>query len=228
LLDSPKRRFAVCSLGAVGPDSFDAFFFAGVAFGFDFEDFGAGFYSGPGVMGGRIVIPIRNDENELISYAGRSVDGSDPKFKFWPEFNKSRILFNHKPAACLVSGFSLSVIVVQGFLACMKVHQAGFPSVVSLLSPSLSEMQKQLLTDNFYLIVLMLDDLELIDRTANRLMEKSFVRVISDPSGRPADTLSVGEIGRLICEITESDQRTLDDANTASGHGRRFRLRGDD
>src|SRR5579864_3491561 len=185
--------------------------------------FGAGFYSGPGVMGGRIVIPIRNDKNELISYAAYSVDGSDPKYKFWPEFNKSRILFNYKPAACLVSGFSLSVIVVQGFLACMKVHQSGFSSVVSLMGPSLSEVHEQLLTDNFYLIGLMLNDSALIDRAANRLMEKSFVRVISDPLGRLPDSLSESEIGRLICDITESDQRTFDDANTASGHGRRFR-----
>jgi CheY-like chemotaxis protein len=185
--------------------------------------FGAGFYSGPGVMTGRIVIPIRNDEGELISYAGRSVDGSDPNYKFWPEFNKSRILFNHKPAACLVTGFSLSVIVVQGFFACMKVHQAGFSSVVSLMGPSLSETQKQILTDNFYLIVLMLNGPESINRNASRLMEESFVRVISDPSGRPPDSLSASEIGRLICGIAESDQRTFDDANTASGRERRFR-----
>jgi DNA primase len=187
------------------------------------QHFGAGFYSGPGVMTGRIVIPIRNGEGELISYAGRSVDSSDPKCKFWPEFNKSRILFNYKPAACLVTGFSLSVIVVQGFLACMKVHQAGFSSVVSLMGPSLSEIQKQILTDNFYLIVLMLNGAESINRNASRLMEESFVRVISDPSGRPPDSLSSSEIGRLICGTAESDQRTFDDANTASGRERRFR-----
>ena len=191
------------------------------------EYFGAGFYSGPGVMTGRIVIPIRNDEGELISYVCRSVDGSDPQYKFWPEFDNSRMLFNYKPAACLVTGFSLSVIVVQGFLACMKVHQAGFSSVVSLMGPSLSEMQKQILTENFYLIVLLLNGPESINRNASRLMKESFVRVIADPSGRPSDSLSAGEIERLLCGI-KSDQHTFDDANTAPGREPRFRPPGND
>src|SRR6202161_1728687 len=37
-------------------------------------EFGVGFYAGPGLMHGRLVIPIHNADGELIAYCGRSVD----------------------------------------------------------------------------------------------------------------------------------------------------------
>jgi hypothetical protein len=43
--------------------------------------FGARFFPGPGGMSGRVVIPISNERGELIAYAGRSIDGSEPKYK---------------------------------------------------------------------------------------------------------------------------------------------------
>src|SRR2546422_5792989 len=126
--------------------------------------FGAGFFPGPGVMTGRIVIPIHGEEGQLIAYAGHSVDKSEPKCKYWPAFNRSEVLFNFKPARCLIAECDLSVVVVDGLFECMKVHQAGFPSVVGLTGPSLSDVQEQLLTDSFYLIVLFLNGREMTDR----------------------------------------------------------------
>jgi hypothetical protein len=32
------------------------------------------------LLHGRVVIPIRNEDSELIAYAGRFVDGSEPKY----------------------------------------------------------------------------------------------------------------------------------------------------
>jgi DNA primase len=37
-------------------------------------EFGVGFYPGPGLMRGRIVIPIRNGHGQLVAYAGRALD----------------------------------------------------------------------------------------------------------------------------------------------------------
>ena len=36
------------------------------------SEFGVGFYPGPGLMHGRLVIPIHNADGELIAYCGRS------------------------------------------------------------------------------------------------------------------------------------------------------------
>jgi CheY-like chemotaxis protein len=103
--------------------------------------FGAGFFAGPGRMAGRIVVPIHNAEGELIAYTGYSVDDSEPKRKYWPDFDRSQVLFNYRPARWLIAEFALTVVVVDGFLDCMNVHQSCFPSVVSLTGPSLSEAQ---------------------------------------------------------------------------------------
>jgi hypothetical protein len=133
------------------------------------QHFGAGFFPGPGRLTDRIVIPIHNEECELIGYAGYSADDSEPKRRYWPEFNKSQVLFNYRPARWLITELALTVVVVDEFFDCMKVHQAGFPSVVSLTGPSLSEEQEQMLTESFYLIVLFLNGPELTRRIATRL-----------------------------------------------------------
>jgi len=181
------------------------------------KHFGAGFFSGPGPMHGRIVIPIHDDEGELIAYAGHVVDGSDAKCRYWPEFNKSQVLFNLKPARCMVTEFSLSVIVVEDFFQCMKVHQAGYPSVVSLTGPSLSDIQEQLLADNFYLIALFLGRREMSSRIAARLMKKCFVKQIADAAGRSLADLSVDEIGRLVSDGAAAERLTENKTATFRG-----------
>jgi len=167
------------------------------------KHFGAGFFAGPGRMAGRIVVPIHNEEGELIAYAGHSIDEAEPKRKYWPDFNRSQVLFNYRPARWLITEFALTVVLVDGFFDCMKVHQAGFPSVVSLTGPSLSEGQEQLLTESFYSIVLLLNGLEATRRIATQLMKKSFVRVLADPAGRPPHDLCADEIMSLMCGVTE-------------------------
>jgi DNA primase len=181
------------------------------------KHFGAGYFSGPGAMHGRIIIPIHDDEGELIAYAGQVVDGSDAKCRYWPDFNKSRVLFNFKPARCMGTELSLSVIVVEDFFHCMKVHQAGYPSVVSLTGPLLSDVQEQLLADNFYLIALFLSRREMCSRIATRLMKKCFVKLIADPAGRSPGDLSVDEIGRLVSEGAAGDRVTENKPATFRG-----------
>ena len=117
-------------------------------------EFGIGFYAGPGLMSSRLVIPIYDDAGQLVGYCGRSLDGSAPRYKFPRAFAKSQLLFNlHRAMAARQP----AVIVVEGFFDCLKVHQAGFPSVVALMGSALSERQRWLLVQNFREIALMLD-----------------------------------------------------------------------
>jgi DNA primase len=74
------------------------------------ETFGVGFFPGKGSMHDRIVIPIHNPAGELVAYAGRSIDGSEPRYKFPAGFHKSLELFNlHrvKRGGCRRSGRGL-------------------------------------------------------------------------------------------------------------------------
>jgi CheY-like chemotaxis protein len=176
------------------------------------QHFGAGFFAGPGRLTGRIAIPIHDEGGELIAYAGYSLDDSAPKRKYWPEFNTSEVLFNYRPPRWLITEFALTVVVVDGFLDCMKVHQAGFPSVVSLTGPSLSEVQGRMLTESFYSIALLLNGPEVTHRIAARLMQESFVRVLADPAGRPPYHLSADEIRRLMCGLAGFGRSGSDEA----------------
>ena len=40
-------------------------------------------------MSGRVVIPIHNERGELVAYAGRSIDDSEPRYKLPRGFHKS-------------------------------------------------------------------------------------------------------------------------------------------
>jgi DNA primase len=80
--------------------------------------FGVGYNHGIGSMAGRIVIPIHDEDGILVAYAGRAVDRMEPKYRFPPRFRKSLVLFNlHRAAKA-----GKSVVVVEGFFDCFKVH----------------------------------------------------------------------------------------------------------
>jgi DNA primase len=59
--------------------------------------FGLGLHAGKGIMQGRAVIPIHNEQGELVAYAGRSIGeapAGEGKYRFPPNFKKSLVLFN--------------------------------------------------------------------------------------------------------------------------------------
>jgi DNA primase len=160
--------------------------------------FGAGLFSGKGSMNGRLVIPIENESGELIAYAGRSIDGSEPKYKLPAGFKKSQVLFNLARARDDSSG---TVVLVEGFFDCMKITQAEFPCV-ALMGCSLSDEQMVLLADHFKQVVILLDGDEAgrsaADEIAAQLVKKLFVRIVDVGQNRQPDQLSKEEIQSLL------------------------------
>src|SRR5262249_51881590 len=70
-------------------------------------------YAGRGILSRRIAIPIHTERGNLVAYAGRSVDGKAPKYRFPPGFRKSVELFNlHSVASGVGHG---RVFLVEGF-----------------------------------------------------------------------------------------------------------------
>jgi hypothetical protein len=88
------------------------------------EHFGVGFFSGKGSMSGRVVIPIHNERGDLVAYAGRAIDGAEPRYKLPAGFHKSLELYNLHRA---ITTGQRGVILVEGFFDAMKLHQARFP-----------------------------------------------------------------------------------------------------
>ena len=116
--------------------------------------FGIGYYRGPGIMRGRLAIPIHDEHGRLVAYCGRSVTAEDPRYRFPAAFGKSAVIFNYHRAATFAGN---DVVVVEGFFDSMRVHQAGFPSVVALMGAALSPDQEKLLVQRFRRVTLMLD-----------------------------------------------------------------------
>jgi DNA primase len=153
--------------------------------------FGIGFFPGKGSMEGRIVIPIRDENGALVAYAGRSVNGTEPRYKLPAGFQKSLVLYNR----FAVTGDA--VVIVEGFFDCIRVSAAGFPCV-ALMGSTLSEAQEKLLT--FKRIVLLLDGDEAgkagTAEILPRLAKHHYVRTV-EIAGQP-DSLTVDEIKTLI------------------------------
>jgi DNA primase len=122
------------------------------------ELFGVGFFSGRGIMSGRIVIPIYNLAGDVVAYAGRTLDDAADKYKFPPGFHKSLELYNaHRVLGqTWPENWDELVVVVEGFFDCMKLWQAGIPSV-ALMGSSLSDTQAEILGKDWYEALLMFD-----------------------------------------------------------------------
>jgi DNA primase len=163
--------------------------------------FGVGFYAGVGLLKGHVVIPIHNEGNDLIAYAGRAIDGTEPKYRFPAGFRKSQVLFNLNRVPR--SGVK-AVVVVEGFFDTMKVHQAGHRNVVALMGSTISDQQITLLATHFPRAVLMLDGDE-AGRHASaaiteRLRQRMDVAVIHLGNGIQPDRLRSSEINQLLGE----------------------------
>ena len=161
--------------------------------------FGVGVFSGKGSMAGRCVIPIHNQAGELVAYAGRSIDGSEPRYKLPAGFHKAAELYNlHRAIATGERG----LIVVEGFFDCMKVHQAGYPFVVALMGCSMSEEQERLLVAHADMVLLMLDGDEAgrqgTEEILKRLARRVWCKTVIVPQTKQPDQLAAGEIAELL------------------------------
>jgi len=165
------------------------------------EYFGVGFFSGKGSMSGRVVIPIENENGELVAYAGRSIDGSEPKYELPAGFKKSQVLYNVPRAAEETEG---TVVLVEGFFDCIKVTQAEH-ACVALMGVSMSGDQEEQLVAHFRQVVIMLDGDEAGRRAApeiaGRLARGVWVFVVDLPDGSQPDQLSIPKLQELIAKV---------------------------
>jgi DNA primase len=161
--------------------------------------FGIGFYAGPGLMSGRVVIPIHDPRGRLVAYAGRALGGALPKYGLPAGFRKSQVLFNFHRAAALDQQ---TVVVVEGYFDCLTVHQAGFRCAVALMGTVLSDVPERLLLERFRRVNLMLDGddsgRQASQRIAARLAGKCSVRLAWVPAGKQPDQLNREEIRALL------------------------------
>ena len=159
-----------------------------------------GFYAGPGILSGRLVIPIHDERGELVAYCGRAVDGRQPRYRFPSGFPKSQVVFNlHRAAAA--AGQQV-VVLVEGFFDCLKLYQAGVRSVVALMGSALYGPQQGALLQRFPRLILMLDG-DVAGRRATadiaaRLGAHCSVQVVHLPQRMQPDQMSADQIRHAL------------------------------
>ena len=108
----------------------------------------------------RIMFPIRDENGRMTGFGARIVDPTDiPKFLNSPEtpvFSKGRILYGLDRARKAIRAAD-QVVIVEGYLDVIALHQAGFENVVSPMGTALTDDQLRLLKRFTRRIVLALD-----------------------------------------------------------------------
>jgi len=168
--------------------------------------FGLGFCT-KGMMKDRIVFPIHRHDGKLIGYTGRTVKevtDENPKWLIPAGLIKPKVLLNlHR-----VVGQFRTIILVEGGLDIVAVHQVGFPNVAGLLGSDLLEDenlsydQLRLIVNHFDQAVLLLDgDQDGRDgmrHAAEKLIARILVRAVPIPDGKDPSSLPPPELKELL------------------------------
>ena len=94
----------------------------------------------------RVIFPIIDVRGGVIGFGGRVMDDSKPKYLNSPEglvYNKSRNLFALNIAKKSRAG---RIILTEGYMDTIALHQAGFDSAVASLGTALTQEHAQLLS----------------------------------------------------------------------------------
>jgi len=108
----------------------------------------------------RLMFPIRNERGRMAGFGARILNPEDvPKFLNSPQtavFDKGRLLYGLDRARKAIR-LQEQVVIVEGYLDVIALHQAGFTNVVSPMGTALSEHQLYLLKRFTRSFVLALD-----------------------------------------------------------------------
>ena len=93
----------------------------------------------------RLMFPIQDVRNRFIAFGGRVLDDSKPKYINSPEnivYNKGRNLFGLNVAK---KGNLKRILIVEGYMDAISLHQRGISNVVASLGTAMTEAQGRLL-----------------------------------------------------------------------------------
>ena len=159
----------------------------------------------------RITFPITDEWNNIISFGGRVLDKSTPKYLNGPDtmlFNKRLHLFGLGQALANSDNRWLdNIIICEGYMDVISMHQAGFTNCVASLGTALTVQQCDLLkkyTDTVYLAY---DYDDAGNKAANRANEQllklgmTVKRINLSPYKDPDEFIKENGVNSLIKRI---------------------------
>nr|MDD3720110.1 DNA primase [Candidatus Gracilibacteria bacterium] len=105
---------------------------------------------------GRVIFPIRNHRGDTVAFAGRIIKTGDPKYLNSPAshiYDKSNILYGLFEARQEITKKDF-VIITEGYMDTISLHQYGFKNTVAVSGTALTEKHLTLLkrlTNKLYL-----------------------------------------------------------------------------
>ncbi|MBN1622917.1 MAG: DNA primase [Clostridia bacterium] len=105
----------------------------------------------------RIMFPIIDMRNRVIGFGGRILSGEGAKYINSPEtpaYNKSSSLYGINIAK---NSKAEKIIIVEGYMDCIAIHQAGFSNCVASLGTALTRKQASMLKKLFPEIIIAYD-----------------------------------------------------------------------
>ena len=96
---------------------------------------------------GRVMFPIWNEAGKIVGFGGRALGEEQPKYLNSPEtplYSKSRTLYALSLARESIRKQGRAVLV-EGYMDCIALHQAGIGNAVAVCGTSLTEDQVRLL-----------------------------------------------------------------------------------
>lgn len=91
----------------------------------------------------RIIFPIRNESARIIAFGGRIFGDGQPKYMNSPEtpiYSKGHILYALDQARDAIRHRNFAVLV-EGYMDCIALHQAGIENVIASCGTALTELQ---------------------------------------------------------------------------------------
>ncbi|MCF6309823.1 MAG: DNA primase [Sulfurimonas sp.] len=88
----------------------------------------------------RITFPIHSANGSIVGFGGRTITGHQAKYVNSPEtpfFNKSRLLYAYHHAKQTVHK-TKEIVITEGYLDVIMLHQAGFTNAVATLGTALT------------------------------------------------------------------------------------------
>ena len=162
----------------------------------------------------RVIFPIFTPNGALVGFGGRTMSNHPAKYINSPQtklFNKSRLLYGYSKAKEHIYK-QKRIIVCEGYLDVIMLHQAGFKSAVATLGTALTKEHLPLLRKGEPKIVLAYDGdsagVVAAIKAAKLLSSHGFEgSVVLFPEGKdPADMVASREIDRLSSLLSSGDE----------------------
>jgi DNA primase len=142
----------------------------------------------------RIIFPIRNEAGKIVAFGGRIMGEGQPKYLNSPEtpvYSKSRILYGFSQARKSIQERK-NAILVEGYMDCIALHQAGISQTVASCGTSLTEPQAKLMRRFTENIIVNFDPdtagTAATQRSLNIFLENGFkIRVLNLPGKEDPD-----------------------------------------